>query len=420
MNVVNSISEIQHIIHQLHNFCRDFEDNYDPLMAVDEITKLLFLKLAEERFSDENSKRRFNYKELSKSDFSPKEWVNRLLNENIRRVSKGFPISEGIKLSNKTILKSVKKLENINLLNIDPDVKGIAYERILGNIFRGSLGQYFTPHSITEFMVKLVNPNIDPATGRIDKIIDPGVGCGGFLKKTMKYYREKINDDSKWSDEIFTNLWGIDKVERMVRICSMNLILSSDDIGEAKENIYQGNALLTEDNSVPVKSIEKGEKNSIPMNEFDCLLTNPPFGSKESQEVASSFFSEDEKIHKRTEALFIKRSVELVKPGGKIAIVVPKTILKGPQFQDIQKWIKTNTVIKAVIHLPIASFSPFGSDMKTSILYSIKRDGKMKQQSVFFDAAKFVGHDSSGSSIHQNDLPEILKKYRNKEINDYE
>lgn len=419
MKTIKSIKELQQIIHQLHNYCRNFEDNYDPLMAVDEIAKILFVKLAEESFS-KRRENRFSYTGLLNSKDSATEWLNKLLDENIARVPGGFPVSEGTKLSDKTIVESVKKLENVNLSQADPDVKGVAYESILGKIFRGNLGQYFTPHTITEFMVKLVNPEIDSDTEKIDKVIDPGVGCGGFLTKTVRHYGEKIGNDPTLLDEIPNAMWGIDKVERMVRICSMNLILSGKDIWEVHKNIYCGNSLLTENSGFSVRSLQKDKSITIPLNKFDCLLTNPPFGSMESQDVATSIFSSLKNVYRNTEALFIKRSVELVRPGGKIAIVVPKTILKGPRFRDLQNWIKKETVVKAVIHLPLAAFVPFGSCMKTSILYMVKRDGKVRQGPVFFDAARFIGHDSSGASIPQNDLPWILHKYQNKQGFDYD
>jgi hypothetical protein len=95
-----------------------------------------------------------------------------------------------------------------------------------------------------------------------------------------------------------------------------------------------------------------------------------------------------------------------------LAIVIPKNIIKGSGHDDLQNWLRKNTIIESVIHLPLSTFRPFGSDVKTVVLHLRKRDDDISQGPVYFDAARYVGHDATGGEIPENDLTAITENYR--------
>lgn len=427
------LSNLKGAINKLHNICRDIEDGYDPLMAVDEITKFLFIKLSEERSAHAGGNNRFSTSVMEQvcegSDLTPAQWLNTLLKDNIRKSAGTFPYGaeDHVELSDESVRQMVEVLSNFSLLEEDADVKGIAYEELLNKVFRDTLGQYFTPREVVKFMVQLVSPNIDPDTGTMDKVVDPGVGSGGFLVATLEHYLETSSRNPKVHRQIPEYLYGIDRSPRMSKVATTNLMLHSDENWEPFSHIYQGNSLETDSNGIPVNSHDN-ENGFVPFGEFDILLANPPFGSKARKELAEGVTSngdysvdDDElDVHRETEALFLKRSVELLRPGGELAIVIPKNIIKGSGHRDLQKWLRKNTLIKSVVHLPLSTFRPFGSDVKTVVLHVQKRDDNLSQGPVYFDAARFVGYDATGREIPENDLGAIVNKFKSGENGDFD
>lgn len=412
-------------IDNIHNTLRDFEDGYDPLMAVDEITKILFIKLSEERSTRNGGSNRFSTEHLEQacegSAQSASEWLNGLLKEHIEQSAGTFPYEQedNIKLSDRSVRDTVEDLEDFDFLLLDADAKGDAYQHLLEDIFRDTLGQYFTPEQVVNFMVNLLDPDIDVEKGKVDTIIDPGVGSGGFLTESLDHMLDKIPKDSDLIKNLPSHIYGIDRSPRMSKVATTNLMLHSDQDWEPFSHIYQGNSLVTNEDGIPVDSHD-GNSNTVPFGKFDKLLANPPFGSKTQEDMAEEVtyngkYSKDDnslEVHGETEALFLKRSVELLRPGGELAIVVPKNIIKGSGYDDLQNWLLKNTVIESVIHLPLSAFRPFGSDVKTVVLHVRKRDEDITQGPVYFDAARYVGHDATGREIPENDLRAIAENYR--------
>jgi type I restriction-modification system DNA methylase subunit len=421
------ITDLKNAISRVQNICRDIEDGYDPLMAVDEITKILFIRLSEERAARDGGTNRFSTETMEQvcqgSTFSEADWLNNLLQENIERSAGTFPYGDDdeVNLSDESVKRIVNVLSNSDLLEEEADVKGVAYEELLNTVFRDTLGQYFTPRAVVKFMVKLINPEIDLDEGKIDKVVDPGVGSGGFLIATLEHYLDTAENATELHQKIPDNFYGIDRSPRMSKVATTNLMLHSEEEWEPFSHIYQGNSLDTDTTKggIPVNS-HNNENGTVPFGEFDKLLANPPFGSKAREELAegvtdnTSHTTDDDllEVHRETEALFLKRSVELLRPGGELAIVIPKNIMKGSGHDDLQKWLRKNAIIESVIHLPLSTFKPFGSDVKTVVLHVRKRDEGMSQGGIYFDAARYVGHDATGSEIPENDLEAIIQNYR--------
>jgi len=404
-----AVSDVQQTIDKLHNYCRDFEDDYSPLKAVNEISKLLFVKLVDEQRVENGNQREFTVQDLSASERSPAEWINELFERETNRATLGFD-EERIELSDETVTKSVRALENLHLADADVDVKGVAYERVLEDIFRGDLGQFFTPREVVKFMVGIADPTFNPDEGDVDSVIDPAVGSGGFLIEVLNHYAQQTNHEKVPYDVASENVWGIDKASWLLRLCNTNLNLHTSGGWKGFENVYQGNSLKTNGDSISVNGVQ-GQDAKVPLREFDILIANPPFGSQESRETARQFYTNSEEIHREVEALFLKRSFDFVRPGGDIVILLPKTLIKGPKFRGLQEWIREHAIINSVVHLPLVTFRPFESEIKTVVMHMTKKDEESEQRSIYFDAATYVGHDGKGNKISRNDLPTILENY---------
>lgn len=406
--IPETVKEVQQTIGSLHNYARNYEDDYHQIKAVKEISKVLFVKFLEEDRYNEGKQNRFSSDKMHEEN-SASNWINQLFSEHLKNTNFRYS-SNKIDLSDVTIRKFVYELEKFNLSGSDIDIKGVAYEKVLEDIFRGDLGQFFTPRSVVKFMVGILDPVFDPKDNKTEKIIDPAVGSGGFLTEVLNYYSRQ-NSQTIDYDAASKHIYGIDKSSWLLQICNTNLQLHTKGNWKEFPHIYQGNSLKTKENSILVKNAAE-KQDLVPLNSFDKLIANPPFGSEEDQEVVSEFYQDDESAHKDVEALFIKRSIELVRPGGEIAIIVPKTIIKGPKFKDLRSWIWNNTIVNASIHLPLTTFRPFKAEIQTAILHLTKRDGNLEQGPVYFDAAGFVGHDGQGNHIPKNDLPAILAEYQ--------
>jgi len=170
--------EFANLLHQCHNVIRNREKK-DPAAAFDEIAKVLFIKVCIERRLRAGRQRQ----NLFTADFLDQQAqihddpIGVLFNQTKReyKADQIFETDETVNLKQATAREIVRLLERYNLSDTSEDIKGIAFERFLGRTFRGEIGQFFTPRTIVEFMVQMVEPKEG------DIICDPASGSGGFL-----------------------------------------------------------------------------------------------------------------------------------------------------------------------------------------------------------------------------------------------
>ena len=201
--------EFSKLLFKCHNIIRN-NDKLSPEAAFDEISKVLFIKIRYERdntgtqiFSEEEFKKLREAYDKTKSKQSL-PFYQQLFERTKEDYVKDdlFEPNDTIKIKEASFEAIVKELEVYNLSRTADDVKGIAFEKFLGKTFRGELGQFFTPRTIVDFMVVL----LDPEEGEV--ICDPCCGSGGFLIKAFEYVREKIeNDIQKVKEQIKAQLF---------------------------------------------------------------------------------------------------------------------------------------------------------------------------------------------------------------------
>ncbi len=431
--------EFSKLLFKCHNIIRN-NDKLSPEAAFDEISKVLFMKIRYERnntgtqiFSaEEFAKLREAYDKTKSKQSLP--FYQQLFERTKEDYVKDdlFEPNDTIKIKEASFEAIVKELEVYNLSRTADDVKGIAFEKFLGKTFRGELGQFFTPRTIVDFMVAL----LDPEEGEV--ICDPCCGSGGFLIKAFEYVREKIENDiqhakeqikaqlfdekyeslsdkkkegiDKRVDEYFTILnqeldtmqnnsrlqhlssdciFGTDANPRMARTAKMNMIMHGDGHG----GVHHHDGLLN--------------VNGIFENRFDVILTNPPFGSRVEKSLKiteADKFTDEAKIKhytKRygeeytkaleqvngnigesvlslydsgklsglTEVLFIERCLRLLKPGGRLGIVLPEGVLNNTQLQSVRELFEGMAKIILITSIPQDVFMASGATVKPSLMF---------------------------------------------------
>jgi type I restriction-modification system DNA methylase subunit len=420
---IDSARELSRLMHRCHDIIRNLK-GYDPTKAFDELSKLLFAKMYEEREIEDGNRKenRFTIAVVHRMRQNGVEiiqnlWRDTVKSDRYREVFSDEDANDEILLPPEAIDKIVAILEDKSLGKTNLDVKGVAFEEFLSTTYRGGgLGQYFTPREIVNFMVDLVNPTIG------EKVIDPSCGSGGFLIRVYDIIRDKIltsdlsqREKAEREKQLGnTSLVGIDWEPRAARTCKMNMIIH----GDGHAGVYQGNALDSEEIQDKVQKRQRlcPDAPAIDDGSFDIALTNPPFGAKDDQAHILKHYSLGRGKSQKREVLLIEKNIRLLRPGGRIAIVIPEGILSNKTDNKIRDYIRSECIIKAVIRLPQDAFKMSEGAACTSILYAVKKDPNnpslTKQGDIFFARAEYVGISPSGSPIDQNDLPAIREQFQ--------
>ena len=383
----------------------------NPLTAFDELDKLIFCKIWDEKkprkngepydfqIFDENE--RFESKKNESNKAKKEAKINTELKKRIESLylegRKKDPevFKDDIRLSKEKIRIIVGYLQDINLSSTDLDSKGKAFETFMDSYFRGDSGQYFTPRPIVRFIV-----NTLPIT-QDSLILDTSCGSGGFLLHALDKVRKQANDYYKentighynyWHDFAEKNLFGIEINEQIARIAKMNMIIH----GDGHTNIVSCDGLLPVDdiiekdeNDVDI-TLQQGiysrtNNNNLKINHFDYIITNPPFGSSIKQ-VEQAYASSYKIFHKEidwlepdskkvqrpnqsTEVLFIEQCYEFLKEGGYLAIVIPDGILTNSSTQYVRDCLEEMFRIVAIVSIPQTAFQATGAGVKTSVLF---------------------------------------------------
>lgn len=459
-----SRDEFSKLLFKCHNIIRN-NDKLSPEAAFDEISKILFIKIRYERENEEGQifsydrfvENRKNYDKLNKemgvTDAKP--FYQNLFEKTKQQFASDhlFEDNAKIEIRENSFEQIVKELQIYNLSTTSDDVKGIAFEQFLGKTFRGELGQFFTPRTIVDFMVSV----LDPQEG--EYICDPCCGSGGFLIRAFEYVREHIekdideeknkiklqyfddkydalsekeqqkidekvneafdklnaelninNDKGRLRSLSFDCIYGTDANPRMARTSKMNMIMHGDGHG----GVHHHDGLLN--------------VNGIFENRFDVILTNPPFGSRVEKDLKISEadrFTDEAKIEEYvgrygdeyrfalskvndnigkplldlykidsglTEVLFIERCLNLLKPGGRMGIVLPEGVLNNTNLQKVRDFVENKAKILLIVSIPQDVFIASGATVKPSLVFLKKFDEEesMQHQNIVHRATSIV------------------------------
>jgi type I restriction enzyme M protein len=374
----------------------------NPSQAFDELDKLIFCKVWDERNTKKGEPYKFQiYSSPDNKDTKDDNAKNlELLKQRIDALyDKGKLqdpeiFNKPIDLSNERIKTVVEYFQGINFTDTDLDSKGKAFETFLGTYFRGEFGQYFTPRNVVKFAVEVL-----PITNE-SRVLDTSCGSGGFLLYVLDKVRrqadaeydlsipkEAVEHHSYWHTFAAKNLFGIEINDQISRVAKMNMIIHDD--GHTNVVTYDG--LFQIDHIADVKNNKGFAENS-----FDYIVTNPPFGSIVKQSEKSymqvdkatapyyNFATKemnwiDAKLkgkhtatgreNQSTEILFIEQCYKFLKEGGYLAVVVPDGILTNSSSQYVRNGIEEKFRIVAVVSLPQTAFTNTGAGVKSSVMF---------------------------------------------------
>lgn len=380
-----------------------------PTTAFDEVSKLLFCKLKDEKTTKKGETYSFQIGTHESADEIYKR-INAIYQKAKKEDAEVF--KEDIRLEPKVVYNVVEHLQELAINKIDLDTKGVAFERFMEDFFKGKMGQFFTPREIITFCVEMMNPE------RSDLVIDPACGSGGFLLNAMdkvrKYAEENYDEREAWEHWhkfAMNNLYGIEINDQIARVCKMNMIIHDD----GHTNIISTDSLKN------VDEITK-QHEGFKKNHFDILLTNPPFGAivkSTEKDYLDKYELGKDKKNQKTEILFIERCLAFLKPNGKMAIVLPDGILTNSSLQYVRDFLMEKSQILAVVSLPQFAFTHFGAGVKSSLVFLRKKkdNERVESYSIFMAIADHIGYDATGRKDPINDLTTILEEYRRFEKN---
>ena len=399
---------VENVFFEIHSHIRDI-DGFHPDEALDEVCKILYVKLYDEEMTKPNEAYRLQ-KVLygSTEEFAAvirglyieaTEYDTRVFSLKIPAYQRSRGVfNTKLRLSSPALVKIVEVLQNYDISHSDTDVKGRAFQKVINPVIRAGMGQYFTPDSVVRFMVNITRPQIS------DLILDPFCGSAHFLTACLQFVRSQNRSGAEKSfhEFAFGKLHGIEKSDRMVRVAMTDMRLQ----GDGHSNIRCTDALLEFSNYPDLKS-----------SSFDLILTNPPFGSvlgsDAISQIGESCLSKGRKTC-QLEVLGIERSIKFLRPSGRIGIVLPDGIFANRSSKYVRDWLQEEAKIRAVISLPVETFSPFGANIKTSILIARKwrKDEKKNQDySIFIARIDDVGYDASGRARNTSDFDKVAEKY---------
>lgn len=380
-----------------------------------------------------------------------------------------FEDNEIINIRENSFEEIVKQLEIYNLSTTSDDVKGIAFEKFLGRTFRGELGQFFTPRPIVNFMVKVIDPQegeyvCDPCCGSGGFLIRAFEYVRENIEKDIEQQKETIKqtlyqDDydslpqeekdnidkkvaqafSRLNEELDINngkgrlrtlsfdcIYGTDANPRMARTAKMNMIMHGDGHG----GVHHHDGLLN--------------VNGIFRERFDVILTNPPFGSRveKSQKITEADkFTDEDKIKKYverygdryldalnevnnnvgesllslyhtgkmsalTEVLFLERCLNLLKPGGRMGIVLPEGTLNNDNLQRVREFVEGRAKILFIVSIPQDVFMASKATVKPSLMF-FKRF--TEEEALQYQSIRLRANDEV-SAEYQDELTDIGSK----------
>ena len=411
----------ERLLFECHSIIRD-TDGLHADEALDELCKAIYCKIYDERAVIEKTEdAEFKFQIYGASNTAEvaaniRELYEEARKKDIEIYSKRIPNYErsrgvfktNIRLSDIALYKVVEKLQAYSFVDSNADIKGRAFQGVLGSAIRAGMGQYFTPDPIVDLAVKIIKPQ--PS----DVILDPFCGSGHFLSKSLDYV---INRYSDTVDEYtlhqfkFFHLHGIEKSDRMVRIAMTDMMLHDD----GHTNIRNTDSLLSFENYPDILQLEDDDNTNPAV--FDIILTNPPFGSLMTQEVMEMVGRFELGKGKKTlpmEYIGLERCFQFLKPGGKLAIVLPDGLLKNKNSKYVRKWVENVAQIKALISLPEEAFQSFGAMVKTSlcIFQKLPEGGKNDpNEETLLVEIDNVGYDATGRIKSGSEIDEVAKLF---------
>lgn len=375
------------IVNKLWGFCHTLRhDGIDYGDYIEQLTYLLFLKMADEKEVEIPSKCNWDtlkklsgqelldyYSDVLRTLRSEKGILGDIFTQSMPRFNN--PVN---------LKKVINMIDEEEWTALDVDVKGEAFEGLLEKAAsegKKGAGQYFTPRVLIQSIVRVMKP--DPRQINDFTICDPACGSGGFLVCAYEWLMEETKGvlDRKDIKRIKTSTYyGQDLVPRPRRLALMNLYLHG-----LEPKIYLGDSIYEAD---------RGER-------YNCILTNPPFGTKGANQVPER---EDFTVETSSKQLnFVQHILTILKPGGRAAIVLPDNCLFEDKAGEVFEILMQDCNLHTILRLPRGTFTPYSQGVKANVIFFQK--GLPTENVWIYDARSNV------PSITKKDRPLSAKHF---------
>jgi type I restriction enzyme M protein len=376
--------EVRRLVSRLHNILRDQDSGSNLLERFDELSKLLFVALMASRDEPAALALRSPITNAAAYASQLRREYRRLVERTELEVPEPF---RELRCSDRAILECGQALAAVDFAGSAIDVKGLAYEEVIKRTFdKTDNQQFFTPAPIVQFMIDML--------GSVHgDICDPAAGTGGFLVEIAR------------RDAGYSSLTALEIDQRLAWTAGINMLLHG---GSGVKAMYlPGGGSL-------------GPSAKALFNQFDLIVTNPPFGSDYADEASlSEYVLGQGRLSRRRGILFIERCHEMLKPGGRLAIIIDEGVLNLSHARDVRAFIFSKFRIDAIVSLPEGAFMPYAS-VNAAILFLTKGEHDPLHP-VFFGRADKIGrrangdedilYSSDGSSRLNSDLPDLLSQW---------
>ncbi|MCL2290193.1 MAG: N-6 DNA methylase [Bacteroidetes bacterium] len=427
----------------LKDLILEMEDEVLANAGVDvfeELFKLIFTKLYDEMQSGRNRDRYLEFRNYGDTETELKNKIQALFDKAKEKWEGVFSDDAKILLTPSHLSICIASLQDVKLFNSNLEVVDEAFEYLINKSSKGEKGQYFTPRYVIDMCVKMLNPQ------RHETMIDTAAGSCGFPVHTIFYVWEQILKEKGLSkSHLFTSenklpeqidyvnekVFAIDFDERAVRVArTLNLIA-----GDGQTNVLNLNTIDWErwDQTTENKDWQniyfegwkklrklRARKDEDREFEFDILMANPPFAGdiKESRILAKYELGKNSagKYQKKVgrDILFIERNLDFLKPGGRMAIVLPQGRFNNSSDKQIREFIADRCRILAVVGLHGNVFKPH-TGTKTSVLFVQKWDDKLcpkvDDYPIFFATMQEPSKDNSGEKIYVRNRDFVISDY---------
>lgn len=410
---------------------KDLEDEVLANAGVDvfeECFKLIFTKLYDEWLSGQMPSRYLEFTNAGRTEFKLKEAIQDLFDKANKKWKGVFEQNSKIALSPSHLSICVASLQRVKLFNSNLEVVDDAFEYLMSKSSKGEKGQFFTPRYVIEMCVKMMNPKEN------EKMIDTACGSSGFPVHTIFHvWRQMAKDRNIKVSELFSldqkpfdfteyvkeNIFGIDFDEKAVRVArTLNLIagdghtnvlhLNTLDYDRWDETAKQDDWIRTYfEGFSRLKDLHRGK--GYQEFGFDIVMANPPFAGdvKETRILGRYELGKNAqgKMQNKVgrDILFIERNLDFLKPGGRMAIVLPQGRFNNSSDKYIREYIAERCRILAVIGIHGNTFKPH-TGTKTSVLFVQKWDDvlcpKKEDYPIFFATQQKQGKDNRGDKIY--------------------
>ena len=383
----------------------------DEVLA-QQLINIIFCKIYDERFTKPDDVVSFRAG-VGEEDSQVKDRILEIFEKVKSKYKEVIDFSDKINLDARSIRYIVGELQNYTIIEAERDAVADAFETFISGALKGGQGQFFTPRNVVKIIIEIIDPKPD------ELIIDPACGSGGFLVEALRHIWNKLEVEGKsygWSElalneeKIATaihNIRGVEKDDFLSKVTKAYMAI----IGDGKGGIF------CEDSLEEPENWEGKTRQGIGLNKFDVLITNPPFGKDikivgekklRQYDLAYKWKKDGSQFYKTNilnddknpQILFIERSLQLLKDGGRLGIVLPETFFHAPNMKYVMSYIAKNNNIMWMIDLPHNTFRPHNN---AKCVVIILEKNMAQQANINMAVAEEMGHDHQGKEIYRWD-----------------